>query len=142
MLCTPSRISKNALDNSQSFLWYHRKIDQLQMPMKSTHIRRILKIVGKNHWRHTNPKFGKHTFHPKKKPKKLWVLQSQLKIVISFLKALVAYLRDACETNQVAKPTNNRNENFFAATQQLWPFVNHSCYETFHCAKLWIQTDE
>lgn len=63
-LCSTSRISRNALDSSQSFLWFHRRIDQLQTPTKSIRIRKILGKANKNRWPHKNPKFGRHTFRP------------------------------------------------------------------------------
>lgn len=59
-----SKISRNALDNIQSSLWYHRRIDQHRMPMKSIHIRKRWGKVNKNRWLHTSLKFGRHTFRP------------------------------------------------------------------------------
>lgn len=51
-------------------------------------------------------------------------------------------LGDASQADEVANYANNGDENFLAATEKLWPLVNHCSDEALHCAELRVETNQ
>lgn len=87
--------------------------------------------------------FGRHTFRPKNTQScdyrllfvaRLWINGNALLNFSAHFQ--LAYLRDTCQTNQVAEETDDCDKDLLAATQQLWPFIDHCRNETFHGTEL------
>lgn len=51
-------------------------------------------------------------------------------------------LRDTSEAYEVTDEANTTDEEFLAATEKLWPFVNHRSDETFHRTELWVEANQ
>lgn len=53
-----------------------------------------------------------------------------------------SYSSDASQSNKVRDDTDNCDEGFLPATQQVGPFVNHGSDESFKSTKLGVETNK